>query len=130
MSAPSSYIPFFTLNAFSRLRTVGTYAYHFWMAPMTPRKRCAGNQYLHQKSPGYRHAGKMAAYHRPIQIALIAQGLLQFLSIANPRLVWNSFGSCIRTIRPGVLPSERVTSRALRFSFPEFLAVSENTPTS
>jgi hypothetical protein len=86
MSAPSSYIPFFTSNAFPWLRTVGAYAYRFWMAPMTPRKRCAGNPYLHQKFPGYRDEvkRKMAAYHHPIQLALIAQGLLQFLSIANP----------------------------------------------
>lgn len=31
-------------------------------------------------------------------------------------------------IRPGVLPAESVTSLPLRSSFPEFLAVSENTP--
>ena len=114
----------------SALRTLGVYAYHFWMASMTPRKRCGGDQFLHKKSPQYRQAvqRKMAAYHRHIQIALIAQGLLQFLSIAHTQLVWNSFGSWIRTIRPGVLPSESVTAMALRSSFPEFLAVRENPP--
>ena len=35
---------------------------------------------------------------------------------------WNSFGSWIRTILPGILPSEMVTAIAMRNSFPEFLA--------
>ncbi len=39
-------------------------------------------------------------------------------------LVWASFGSWLRTIRPGLLPSELVSSLALRNSFPQFLAVS------
>lgn len=114
----------------SALRTLGTYAYHFWMSSMTPRKRAAGNQYLHKKSLPYRNAvkRKLSAYHCHIQTGLIAQGLLQICSIAHTQLVWNSFGSWLRTIRPGILPSESVVAMALRSCFPEFLAVSENTP--
>jgi hypothetical protein len=29
------------------LRVIGAYAYHFWMADMTPLRRVSGNQYLH-----------------------------------------------------------------------------------
>jgi len=112
------------------LRTLGAYAYHFWMAAMTPIGRHSGDQYLHRKNLKYRQGvrRKLDAYHRFIHIGLIAQGLLQFLSIAHSTQVWKSFGSWIRTVRPGILPSECVTTMALRNSLPEFLAVSHPPP--
>jgi hypothetical protein len=108
------------------LRTIGSYAYHFWMKDMSPLRRSSRDQFLHRKSDAYRKAvrRKMDAYHRFIQVGLIAQGLLQYLSVSFPALVWSNFGSWIRTIRPGILPSEYVTSVALKNSFPYFLAVS------
>ena len=111
------------------LHVIGTYSYHFWMAPMTPLRRVSGNQHLHRKSKSYRDAvrRKIAAYHRHIQLGLIAQGLLQILSATVPKLIWHSFGSWIRTIRPGLAPSELVTAIALRNSLPEFLTDSDNT---
>jgi hypothetical protein len=113
------------------IRTIGSYAYHFWMKTMTPLRRSSGNQYLHRKSEHYRNAvrRKLDAYHRFIQIGLIAQGLLQYLSVRLPNLVWAQFGSWIRTIRPGIPPSEYVTSLALRNSFPDFLLGSPSTDT-
>ncbi|MEI9479814.1 MAG: transposase [Deltaproteobacteria bacterium] len=113
------------------LRTIGSYAYHFWMKGMTPLGRSSGDQYLHRKSESYRNSvkRKLAAYHRFIQIGLIAQGLLQFLSVSFPELVWANFGSWIRTIRPGVPPSEYVTSVAMKNSFPDFLAGSSQEST-
>ena len=106
------------------IHVIGAYAYHFWMAAMTPLRRVSGNQYLHRKSEAYRNAvrRKIAAYHRHIQLGLIAQGLLQILSATNPTLVWQSFGSWIRTVRPGLAPSEQVVAIALRHTLPEFLA--------
>lgn len=106
------------------LRCIGAYAYHFWMAAMTPLRRVSGNQYLHHKSVAYRDAvrRKLAAYHRHIQLGLIAQGLLQILSATKPTLVWQSFGSWIRTVRAGLAPSEQVVAIALRNTLPEFLA--------
>ena len=111
------------------LRVIGAYAYHFWMAAMTPLRRVSGNQYLHHKSVEYREAvrRKIAAYHRHIQLGLIAQGLLQILSATKPTLVWQSFGSWIRTIRPGLAPSEQVVAIALRNTLPEFLASGDKT---
>ena len=110
------------------LRVVGAYAYHFWMAAMTPIRRKSGDQHLHMKTAAYRNAvrRKLAAYHRHIQLGLIAQGLLQILSATVPRLVWCSFGSWIRTIRPGLAPSEQVAAIALRNTLPEFLADNES----
>jgi hypothetical protein len=110
------------------LRVVGTFAYHFWMAAMTPIKRKSGNQHLHRKTEDYRDAvrRKLAAYHRHIQLGLVAQGLLQILSATSSDLVWRSFGSWMRTIRPGLAPSELVTAIALRNTLPEFLADDQN----
>lgn len=106
------------------LRVVGAYAYHFWMAAMTPISRKSGDQHLHKKTADYRNAvrRKLAAYHRHMQLGLIAQGLLQILSSTIPELIWSSFGSWIRTIRPGLAPSEQVVAIALKNSLPEFLA--------
>ena len=70
---------------------------------------------------------KIAAYHRHIQLGLIAQGLLQILSATTPKLVWWSFGSWIRTVRPGLAPSEQVVAVALRNTLPEFLATAAKT---
>jgi hypothetical protein len=111
------------------LRVVGAYAYHFWMAAMTPLRRVSGNQYLHHKSDAYRDAvrRKIAAYHRHIQLGLIAQGLLQILAARSPQRVWRSFGSWIRTVRPGLSPSEQVAAVALRNTLPEFLATAAKT---
>lgn len=112
------------------LRTVGTFAYHFWMAAMTPIRRKSGDQHLHMKTAAYRDAvrRKLSAYHRHIQLGLIAQGLLQILSATAPESIWRSFGSWIRTIRPGLAPSEQVVAIALRNTLPEFLSDDENAP--
>ena len=103
--------------------TLGAYAYHFWMRAMTPRPRRTGNQYLHRKSAGYRDQvrRKIGAYHAHLQLGLIAQGLLQALALLCPHVVWQQFGSWLRTIRPGLPPSEFVVALALRHSLPEFL---------
>ncbi len=113
------------------IRTIGSYAYHFWMKAMTPIRKASGDQFLHRKSDAYRLAvrRKLAAYHRFIQVGLIAQGLLQYISICFPDLVWANFGSWLRTIRPGIPPSEYVTSLALRNSFPHFLSGSPSEAT-
>lgn len=107
------------------IRTIGSYAYHFWMKSMAPlTRRTSGDQYLHKKPERYRSAvqRKIDAYHRFIQLGLIAQGLLQYLAISVPDLVWTKFRSWIRTIRPGVPPSEYVTALALRNCLPDFLS--------
>jgi hypothetical protein len=111
------------------LRVIGAYAYHFWMAAMTPLKRVSGNQYLHHKTEAYRNAvrRKIAAYHRHMQLGLIAQGLMQILSAKTPKSVWRSFGSWIRTLRPNLAPSEQVVAVALRNTLPEFLATAAKT---
>jgi signal transduction histidine kinase len=79
---------------------IGTLAYHFWMQKMQPLRRRNGNQHLHHETLEYRNLvkRKINAYHLFIQTGLIAQGLLQYLAAAFPQLVWQSFGSWLRTI--------------------------------
>lgn len=111
------------------VHVLGSFAYHFWMKDMTPLKRRNGNQYLHKTSDKYREdvKRKINAYHVFIQAGNVAQGLLQMLAIRQPELVWRTFGSWLRTIRPGVAPSEWVVAMALRNTFTHFLAVSGKT---
>ena len=109
------------------LHRVGTFAYHFWMKKMHPISRGSGDQYLHRETKEYREATfkKMHAYHCFIQAGIIAQGLMNYLAVTFPKLVWGSFGSWLRTIRQDVFPSELVTASALRNTLPQFLADSE-----
>ena len=113
------------------IHTLGTYAYHFWMMAMTPRARCSGNQYLHRKSEDYRRLvrRKMDAYHRYVQLACIAQGILQHLSLNFRKQVWNDFiARCwLRTMSPARPPSEAVVAHTLRVTLPEYLL---NAPTT
>jgi hypothetical protein len=107
------------------IHIVGTFSYHFWMKEMKPLRRRNGNQYLHKESKTYRDAvkRKIHAYHIFVQAGIVSQGLLQYLAACHSELVWKSFGSWLRTIRPGVAPSELVVATALRHCLPEFLLV-------
>ena len=105
------------------MRILGAYSYHFWMMNMDRIKKCSGDQYLHRKTEKYREQvkRKLHAYHAHVQIGLIAQGVLQVLSMTAHQFVWKYFGSWIRTIRPNILPSETIVMGALRNTLPEFL---------
>jgi hypothetical protein len=105
------------------IHTIGAYAYHFWMKSMRPIKRTSGNQDISRQSDTYKRAvaRKMAAYHRYVQLACIAQGLLQHLAINFRGTVWDTFRSWLRTMKTDMVPSEMVVAYALRSSFPEFL---------
>lgn len=107
------------------LRTLGSYAYHFWMLDMTPiSRRKSGNQHLHMKSEEYRRhvRRKIGAYHRHVQLACVAQGLQQHLAVNHRPSVWRHFGSWMRTMKPALPPSEAVVAQAMRASLGDFLA--------
>jgi hypothetical protein len=113
------------------IHTIGAYSYHFWMAAMKPRPCRSGNQHPHRETNSSRDQlrRKLAAYHCHIQLGVIAQGLLQCLAVLYSRVVWGQFGSWLRTVRPGILPSEQVVAVALRYSLPLFLGdSSQNNP--
>jgi len=106
----------------------GSFGYHFWMSKMDKIKRHGGDQYLHRKSKTYRDAvhRKIKAYNVFVQIGIVSQGLMQYLSASHSTLVWSSFGSWLRTIRPGLPPSEFVVSIALQNTFKSFLSVNSS----
>lgn len=110
------------------VRTLGVYAYHFWMRDMKPLRRRNRDQYLHRESQRYRDnvKRKIATYHRFVHAGIVAQGILQYLACAFPALVWNCFGSWIRTIRPGIPPSELVCAAALANTLAHFLTARSN----
>ena len=105
------------------VHVLGGFAYHFWMKDMDSLKRRGGNQYLHHKTKEYRDAvsRKIHAYHTFVMAGIVAQGLLHYLSAEYSSLVWRGFGSWLRTIRPGLAPSEFVVATALRNSLCAFL---------
>jgi hypothetical protein len=107
------------------LHVIGVYAYHFWMAAMTPLRRVSGNQYLHRKDDQYRQGvrRKMHAYHTHIQLGCIAQGLLQYLAVQFSATVWQTFRSWLRTMKPELPPSELVVAHALRSTLTDFLRI-------
>jgi hypothetical protein len=111
------------------IHQIGLFSYHFWMKAMTPLKRESGNQYLHRKPLKYREAvaRKIHAYHVFMQACVIAQGLSQYLAVVFPEIVWTSCRTWLRTIRPGIPPSEFVVAAALRQSLPNFLLAGANT---
>ncbi|MCF6219424.1 MAG: transposase [Gammaproteobacteria bacterium] len=104
---------------------IGAFSYHFWMGAMKPLKRRNGNQHLHRESEKYRDGvkRKLKAYHVFVHAGIVSQGLLHYLASCHAQRVWRSFGSWLRTIRPGLAPSELVVSTALRRSLPDFLLV-------
>ena len=107
------------------VHTLGTYAYHFWMRDMKPIRRRSGDQYLHRATELYRRhvLRKIDAYHRYVQLGCIAQGLHLHLAFNFRLVVWGSFRSWLRTMKPHREPSEMVVAYALRSSLLDFLAV-------
>lgn len=111
-------------------QTLGAYSYHFWMMEMEPSRRGSADQNLESRAKTYREAvaRKLDAYHRFVQAACIAQGLLLHLSVNYSEQVWASFKTWLRTIRPGVPASEAVVAESLRWTFFEIFAQSDDLP--
>lgn len=108
----------------SALHVEGAFLYHFWMKNMKPITKKGKDQYMHHKPQAYRDAvrRKRDAYHRFIQLGLIAQGILCALATTVPELVFASFGSYFRTIRPGIAPSEAMVAISLQNTLPHLFA--------
>lgn len=105
------------------IHQIGAFMYRFWLKMMPLKKRGTGDQLL-QLAPTKFKEGvlrKLHAYHLFIQLGLIAQGLIQYLSMYHYQTVWKCFGTWLRTIRPNTLPSEKVVSLALSRTYIEFL---------
>jgi hypothetical protein len=106
------------------VHTVGAWAYRFWLKLMPKRARNAGTQYLHRAPEALRDGvrTKLRAYELHLQLGLIAQGLLQYLAVHAPALIWRRFRGWLRTQDRTTLPSEAVVAAVLHDALPEFLA--------
>ena len=106
------------------IRQIHGYAYRFWARCMKPVKRGDKNQHMPTKKPEYREKvfQKINAYHLFVQLACIAQGTLQYLSLYHGSEVWLQFRSWLRTMRPSLAPSEQVVSMALQSTLLSFLS--------
>lgn len=102
---------------------IGAFMYHFWIKKMMPIKRGSKGKQLQFSPSGFKKKviEKLNAYHQFIQLGLIAQGLMQYLSVTDPTKVWGKFGSWLRTIRDGIPPSEKIVAMALNRTFIEYL---------
>ncbi|MBA7647744.1 IS4 family transposase ISCku4 [subsurface metagenome] len=105
------------------IRTLGTYAYHFWMKAMEKIKRRTGDQEVYNKAESYQEQvkRKLKAYMLHVQLGVISQGLLIYLSVSLKNVVWRYFRSWMRTMKTENCPSELVVSYALRSTFWDFL---------
>lgn len=104
------------------IHSIKAFCYRFWMKGMKSIRRGGGTQHLHRAGRDYCASvgRKLAAYHLWIQLALIAQGLLQHLAVNCGASVWAAFTDFMRTIRKDVAPSEQVVASALREQLPKF----------
>jgi hypothetical protein len=105
----------------------GVFLYRFWLRLMSSRKRGSGDQNLQfaPKRVKEKIANKVRAYHLFILLGFIAQGLMQHLSIHYRDIVWKNFGTWLRTVRVGTLPSEMVVASAMKNTYAEFLIEGE-----
>ena len=104
----------------SLVHTVGAFSYRFWLSLKNKSK--GSTEYLHRKSQKHRDRflGKIKVYEVYMQLAVIALGLLQCLSLLHSEKIYRGFG-WLRTIRPNLVPSEMVVSMYLEKHQHEFL---------
>ena len=95
---------------------LGGFCYHFWLSPMMETKSGDGDRYIHRMEDELKKKifQKIGTYNLHVQMALIAQGLMQYLACCYNDEVWNGYGSWLRTIRPGVPASVQVVQMYLR----------------
>ena len=86
-------------------------------------KKGSGDQIVYKEDKKYQEQvkRKLEAYTIYVQLGLIAQGLMIYLSVYFKTLVWQHFGSWFRTMKTQNCPSELVVSYALRSTFWVFL---------
>lgn len=106
------------------VHTVGSYLYHFWSKCMKVFSRKSGDLDISSETDKYKKKmlAKIETYHRYIQMGIIAQGLLQYISSIFSKTIWRKASTYIRTRRDGKTASEAVTRDYMREIFPEFLA--------
>ena len=92
------------------------FCYHFWMQTWPKTKEGQKNFYLHRASPSFRQQvyRKLEAYERFVNIAAIGLGILQWLSIRSPDLIWEHFPLWLRTLPKQGYPTEHIVRLTLQ----------------
>lgn len=102
---------------------LGTYAYHLWCLHYRKTKRGEKDRHMHKETEEVREKvrHKLKAIETHIQCGLIAQGSLQMLSLQHTDEVASKYDGYLRTIRPGVMPSEGMVKESVAVEYLEFL---------
>jgi len=105
------------------VRQLGAFAYHFWYKMMDKIERRSKGQFVHKKPVEYRNKmfEKLASCERFVFTALVAQGLLQYLAVCYPALVWQNFQGWYRHLLTSVSPTEEIVQNTLRIRLSEIL---------
>lgn len=105
------------------VRTIGSYTYHFWMKAMKKIKIGSSSQDVYKEEKEYQQQvkRKLRAYTLFVQLGLIAQGLLIYLSLYFKAQVWKDFNSWLRTSNTEHCPSELVVATAMRSTLWKYL---------
>jgi len=110
------------------IHQLGLSMYRFWLKIMKPTKRNEKERPLHNETSEKKEKikQKQDCYNLFMQLAWIAQGLQQYLAVSHTDTIWQHFGSWLRTIRPGIVPSEKVVKTALANCYLDFLLDGRN----
>ena len=94
---------------------VGVYAYHFWLKIMKKIKKGSKSQDIRGAAENYKEkvTRKIKAYLLYVQLGLIAQGLLKFLSVNFMTRIWEQYDGWLRTMEKSKHPSELVVMHVL-----------------
>jgi hypothetical protein len=100
------------------------FGYRFWMKAMLSRKRTAKSQYLHRATDSYRQGirRKVEAYDRFVNIAAMALGILQLVSLRYAQAIHARMPLWFRTVRSTTAPSENLVKAALQAEVPRIFA--------
>ena len=93
------------------IHQMGGYTYRFWSKNVEKTRKSGVEK---------RDSRKEHAYHLHIQLSIIAHGLVNYLAVAHESLVWSNVKVFIRTLRPGVVPSEWIVQMAMREGLKKF----------
>ena len=109
-------------------KQLALFMYRFWTSATKRRKNPRGDLYLHRMEEEQREAilAKVASYNYFAQCAVIAQGLLQIVSIKLGPAIRAETTFFFRTIREGKRPSEMLVRKVLIASLSNFLQEANN----
>ena len=105
-----------------QVRCLGAYAYHFWTKAMKKIPRRSKGQHIHKEPEWVRRKmfETLQACEIYVVCGIVAQGLLQYLSIFFAPEVSKQSLSWFRSQVVGASPTEEIVKAALRHALPQF----------